>query len=266
MTTDLEDQLATYFDWVEQSQPVAHTVATPPAHATAHPANARSHGERPTRWVLLAAAAVVAIVVAGLVALVRGPDTSAPSGPATAPTSTAPAPVREPFVPGAPAGGRFRFDLPAARLNSVVEVDVAVPLADGSADYVWADLAADPVRGMYVHVHAPLGPDESLPVPPDEGSPVDAPTGAAWFADVGLFHRLYWQQPDGTVLEAYESQIDGRGMQYQALAAEGAVRAGDIAGDLLPLPVAESVAIMGTLDEIRRQIGVRYPSEGAADV
>ena len=72
--------------------------------------------------------------------------------------------------------------------------------------------------------------------------------------------------PDGTVLEAYESQIDGRGMQYQALAAEGAVRAGDIAGDLLPLPVAESVAIMGTLDEIRRQIGVRYPSEGAADV
>lgn len=66
---------------------------------------------------------------------------------------------------------------------------------------------------------------------------------------------------DGSVLEQYESQVEGRGMQYQALAAEGAVAAGDTAGALLPLPTAESVAIMGTLDEIRRQIGVVYPSE-----
>lgn len=67
--------------------------------------------------------------------------------------------------------------------------------------------------------------------------------------------------PDGTVIESYDSTIDGRGMQYQAFAAEGAVAAGDTAGELLPLPVAESVAIMGTLDEIRTQIGVHYPSE-----
>jgi predicted dehydrogenase len=66
---------------------------------------------------------------------------------------------------------------------------------------------------------------------------------------------------DGAVLERYESQVEGRGMQYQALAAEGAVAAGDTAGALLALPVAESVEIMGTLDEIRRQIGVVYPSE-----
>ncbi len=50
-------------------------------------------------------------------------------------------------------------------------------------------------------------------------------------------------------------------MQFQALAAEGAVAAGDVAGGLLPLPVAESVAIMGTLDQIRAQIGVSYPGE-----
>ena len=66
---------------------------------------------------------------------------------------------------------------------------------------------------------------------------------------------------DGTVVEEYDSQVDGRGMQYQAFAAEGAVAAADMAGALLPLPTAESVAIMGTLDEIRRQIGVVYPSE-----
>ncbi|MBN8425673.1 Gfo/Idh/MocA family oxidoreductase [Microbacterium esteraromaticum] len=67
--------------------------------------------------------------------------------------------------------------------------------------------------------------------------------------------------PDGTVIEEYVSQVEGRGMQYQAFAAEGAVAHGEPAGSILALPVAESVAIMGTLDEIRRQIGVTYPSE-----
>ena len=67
--------------------------------------------------------------------------------------------------------------------------------------------------------------------------------------------------PDGAVIEQYESEVDGRGMQYQALAAERAVAAGDVDGSQLALPIAESVAIMGTLDEIRRQIGVVYPSE-----
>jgi predicted dehydrogenase len=65
--------------------------------------------------------------------------------------------------------------------------------------------------------------------------------------------------PDGTVRESYSSEVDGRGMQYQALAAERLVRDGILEGDILP--IAESVAIMGTLDEIRAQIGVRYPSE-----
>ncbi|WP_314096758.1 Gfo/Idh/MocA family oxidoreductase [Microbacterium foliorum] len=67
--------------------------------------------------------------------------------------------------------------------------------------------------------------------------------------------------PDGTVIEEYESEVAGRGMQYQAHAAERLVRDGLLEGDLLP--IAESVAIMGTLDEIRSQIGVRYPGEEA---
>lgn len=65
--------------------------------------------------------------------------------------------------------------------------------------------------------------------------------------------------PDGTVLEEYVSAVEGRGMQYQAFAAESAVAGGD--PEALALPIAESVAIMGTLDEIRRQIGVTYPKE-----
>lgn len=66
--------------------------------------------------------------------------------------------------------------------------------------------------------------------------------------------------PDGVVRESYESRVDGRGMQYQAIAAERYVQSGANDSDLLPL--AETVAIMGTLDEVRRQIGLRYPSEG----
>lgn len=66
--------------------------------------------------------------------------------------------------------------------------------------------------------------------------------------------------PDGRVLEEYRSEIEGRGMQYQALAAERIIAAGRSDSD--ELPIDESVAIMATLDEIRSLVGVRYPGEG----
>ncbi|MDX2375876.1 Gfo/Idh/MocA family oxidoreductase [Microbacterium sp. LRZ72] len=65
--------------------------------------------------------------------------------------------------------------------------------------------------------------------------------------------------PDGTVLEDFASRVEGRGMQYQALGAERLVAEGNLRGDILTID--ETVAIMGTLDEIRRQIGVTYPGE-----
>ncbi|QEO13646.1 Gfo/Idh/MocA family oxidoreductase [Agromyces intestinalis] len=65
---------------------------------------------------------------------------------------------------------------------------------------------------------------------------------------------------DGTVLEEYVSEVTGRGMHYQAAAAEQLVAAGELDGGSI-LPTAESVAIMGTLDEVREQIGLRYPGE-----
>lgn len=64
---------------------------------------------------------------------------------------------------------------------------------------------------------------------------------------------------DRTVLETYESAVDGRGMQFQALHLEELVASGNLGGDILPID--ETVAIMGTLDEIRAQIGLRYPDE-----
>lgn len=66
--------------------------------------------------------------------------------------------------------------------------------------------------------------------------------------------------PDGTVLEEYVSQNEGRGMQFQAIAAERFIAEGRTDSDLLGID--ETVAIMQTLDDIRALIGVRYPQEG----
>jgi predicted dehydrogenase len=65
--------------------------------------------------------------------------------------------------------------------------------------------------------------------------------------------------PDGTVIERFEQKVQGRGMQFQADELERLVAAGEIAGTVLP--PSETVAIMGTLDQIRRQIGLTYPGE-----
>ncbi|WBU36857.1 Gfo/Idh/MocA family protein [Homoserinibacter sp. YIM 151385] len=79
-----------------------------------------------------------------------------------------------------------------------------------------------------------------------------------------------WYQPtsfrliatDGEVLEAYESRIEGRGMQFEALEIERLVREGHTTSPLMS--GRQSVGIMRTLDEIRRQIGLTYPSDVAS--
>ena len=84
--------------------------------------------------------------------------------------------------------------------------------------------------------------------------------------------RFWWSpsvvrliDPEGVVIEEFDGRIgsgaEGRGMQHEALAAERLVRDGVLEGDILP--IAESVEIMGMLDEIRRQIGVSYPGEAS---
>ena len=65
--------------------------------------------------------------------------------------------------------------------------------------------------------------------------------------------------PDGTVIERFEQEVPGRGMQFQADELERLVATGELAGSILP--PEQTVAIMQTLDEIRRQIGLSYPGE-----
>lgn len=63
----------------------------------------------------------------------------------------------------------------------------------------------------------------------------------------------------GNVVEAYKSSVQGRGMQYQAAEVERLINAKKLVSEILPL--AETVAIMRTLDAIRAQIKLRYPGE-----
>ncbi|NQX35656.1 Gfo/Idh/MocA family oxidoreductase [Herbiconiux sp. VKM Ac-2851] len=64
---------------------------------------------------------------------------------------------------------------------------------------------------------------------------------------------------EGEVLERFEQPVASRGMEYQALEFERMLTAGERESPLLP--VAESVAIMAVLDEVRAQIGLHYPGE-----
>ncbi len=62
-----------------------------------------------------------------------------------------------------------------------------------------------------------------------------------------------------TVLETFDGAVPGRGMQFQADEAERLIAGGTKVSQIMP--PAQSVEIMRTLDEIRAQIGLRYPGE-----
>ncbi len=79
---------------------------------------------------------------------------------------------------------------------------------------------------------------------------------AVWYCPTSFRVRT----PEGRVVEEYESRIEGRGMQFQALYAEDLIAKGRTDSDLLPF--GESVAIMASLDDIRGQVGVVYPRKG----
>ncbi len=62
---------------------------------------------------------------------------------------------------------------------------------------------------------------------------------------------------DNKVLKTYDEKISGTGRQYQAIELEKCVTAGELESKILPL--AKTVEIMRTMDEIRSAIGVTYP-------
>jgi len=65
---------------------------------------------------------------------------------------------------------------------------------------------------------------------------------------------------DGNVVERFDEPVTGCGMQYQAQEMERLIAAGSIANDILP--PRQSVQVMEAMDEVRRQIGLVYASDG----
>lgn len=62
---------------------------------------------------------------------------------------------------------------------------------------------------------------------------------------------------DNQVIERFETKIEGRGMQFQALEVEKCIAGGQIESEIMSLD--ESVEIMEVMDEIRSITGVVFP-------
>ncbi len=63
--------------------------------------------------------------------------------------------------------------------------------------------------------------------------------------------------------ERLDLPMDGNGYHYQVQEVHDCLRSGRIQSDILPLD--ESLAMMGTLDQIRAEIGLVYPGEAGFD-
>ena len=157
-------------------------------------------------------------------------------------------------------GGGALLDLGIYPISFAWDILGAPTLVNASAT-IGATGVDDEVATIFTHASGALstslsashaaGPNTAHIVGTEARIDIDA----VWYSPTTF--RLV--APDGAVLEAYESRIDGRGMQFQALAAERYIAEGRRDSDLLPLD--ETVAIMDTLDEVRRQIGLVYPVE-----
>lgn len=64
---------------------------------------------------------------------------------------------------------------------------------------------------------------------------------------------------DNRATEAFESEVIGRGMQFEAMEAEQLIRDGRIASKILA--PEESIEIMRTMDAVRQSIGLRFPMD-----
>lgn len=68
---------------------------------------------------------------------------------------------------------------------------------------------------------------------------------------------MHWQPEEGpgTWLEG-EQPVIGRGYGNEVLEVQECLRAGRLTSDLVPPP--QTISVMRQLDDVRRQIGVRY--------
>jgi predicted dehydrogenase len=130
-------------------------------------------------------------------------------------------------------------------------------LAHGTLTPAGVDRETAIILGYPSGAHAVLqtqmsgaGPNRAAIVGTDGRIEIDS----VWYNVVG-FTRY---DAAGTVVERFDEKVAGRGMHFQVAELERLVASGRLEGDILP--PSETVGIMATLDEVRRQIGLIYPS------
>jgi predicted dehydrogenase len=108
-------------------------------------------------------------------------------------------------------------------------------------------------RALWVTASDTRGPNVATVL----GSRAQANLASVWYTATEL--RLV--STDGRELEAFDGAVPGRGMQFQAREVERLVAGGLLTSEIMPL--AESIEIMATMDQIRAEIGVVYPADAA---
>jgi predicted dehydrogenase len=78
---------------------------------------------------------------------------------------------------------------------------------------------------------------------------------ATWYAPAPVTVYDSGNQPT----DRFDEPVTGRGMQFQAAEVERLLARGETASTLMS--PADSVAVMATMDVVRRRIGLRYPEE-----
>ena len=78
--------------------------------------------------------------------------------------------------------------------------------------------------------------------------------GRTWYCPTSL--RVF--DNNNKVIESFDISVQGCGMQFQATGMERLIAD---RGTSILAPRRQSIAIMTTVDEVRRQIGLTYPQE-----
>jgi predicted dehydrogenase len=94
------------------------------------------------------------------------------------------------------------------------------------------------------------GPNEAVIY----GSEARIEIAAIWYTPTSF--RVLGQK--GEIIEEFDAPVANRGMQFQALEMERLVRDGEVSS---LMPPDQTVAIIETLDTVRKQIGLSYPGE-----
>jgi predicted dehydrogenase len=103
-------------------------------------------------------------------------------------------------------------------------------------------------RALLVTALDALGPNTTVITGTEGRIEIDS----VWYSPA-VFRRY---DRNNIEVERFEAPVIGRGMHFQAEELERLVAAGELTNTILPL--SQTIEIMATLDEVRRQIGLTY--------